>query len=275
MLWVCFQAGAIGRTVAAGGTGWAVTNYPVIREGLFALKGLARDSKAGEAVSYQVLLYRPEDNPNPNVSPVSFANVTPGARDVAGFHQGGDVNTNLGTLDLTAIPNGTYDLVLVVHGGGGQASASARFQLDTQLKIGQFSFSEQDLVIPVNGIPLTVVRTYNSLNPRSADFGYSGSYSLMGMDVALDDERQNVTIGGNDAPFADDEEMDNGLPQVVSIRTGGGWDVTLTLPDGRRTTFAFTPRLSPSECKAYAQWAPPPGKGSAVDSNSSCAHALA
>jgi len=30
------------------------------------------------------------------------------------------------------------------------------------LKIGQFTFSEQDLTIPVNGIPLRVVRTYNS-----------------------------------------------------------------------------------------------------------------
>jgi hypothetical protein len=30
---------------------------------------------------------------------------------------------------------------------------------------GQFSFSEQDLVLPVNGIPITVTRTYNSLNP--------------------------------------------------------------------------------------------------------------
>ena len=39
-------------------------------------------------------------------------------------------------------------------------------------KLGQFSFSEQDLVLPLNGIPLTVTRKYNSLNPRSGDFGY-------------------------------------------------------------------------------------------------------
>jgi hypothetical protein len=35
----------------------------------------------------------------------------------------------------------------------------------TNLKIDPFSFSEQDLVLPVNGIPLTVTRTYNLLNP--------------------------------------------------------------------------------------------------------------
>ena len=62
-------------------------------------------------------------------------------------------------------------------------------------QVGQFSFTEQDLVIPVNGIPLTVTRTYSSLNPRSADFGYSWTYTLIGMDVELDDERQDVIIG--------------------------------------------------------------------------------
>ena len=45
--------------------------------------------------------------------------------------------------------------------------------------VGQFSFSGQDLVIPVNGIPLTVTRTYSSLNPRSADFGYGWSCNLI------------------------------------------------------------------------------------------------
>jgi hypothetical protein len=30
----------------------------------------------------------------------------------------------------------------------------------------------------VNGIPLTVVRTYNSLNPDSGDFGYSWTYTI-------------------------------------------------------------------------------------------------
>src|SRR5439155_17490209 len=46
------------------------------------------------------------------------------------------------------------------------------------LKLGQFSFSQQDLVIPVAGIPLTVVRTYNSLNLRRGDFGYGWTYAI-------------------------------------------------------------------------------------------------
>jgi len=75
-----------------------------------------------------------------------------------------------------------------------------------------------------------------------------------------DDEENEVAIPeespDDHVDQADDEEDDNGLPLVVSIRTGGGWDVTLTLPDGRRTTFAFTPFIG--DFHAEAQWTPPP-----------------
>ena len=231
-----------------------LVSYTVIHDGFFDLQGKARDPIGSDPLSYQLLLYEPS-----STSDTPVANVTPLPRDAAGFHSGGDVTNSLGRLDLSAIPNGTYDLLLIVHGGGAQTNATARFILDSQLKIGQFSFSEQDLVLPVNGIPLTVTRTYNSLNLRSADFGYGWTYALNGMDVQLDDERKNVTIGSDEAPFADDDTEANGLPKVVSIRTGGGLDVTLTLPDGRRTTFAFNPRLDPPNGKAYAQWTSPPG----------------
>ena len=238
--------------------GVMVSNWPVVSNGLFAVLGNADDPVQTDLVSYQLLLCRPEDNQylEEGQEPVSYANVTPKPLNSSGFREGRATNS-LGSVDLTAVPNGTYDLYLTVRGGGGQTNTSARFRLESQLKIGQFSFSEQDLVIPVNGIPLTVTRTYNSLNPRSADFGCSWTYSLMGMDIQLDDERQDVAIGTPQAPLADDEEDDNKLPRVVSIRTGGGRDVTLTLPDGRRTTFAFTPR--PGNVNAYAEWTPPSG----------------
>jgi RHS repeat-associated protein len=223
-----------------------------VRDGQLALAGSAYDLD-GNPVSYQIVLLDPQ---NPQAPPLY--NVTPAPRNSQGFHAGAVTNASLGTVDLSLVENGAYLLTLVVRGGGNQASTNMLIAVESGLKIGQFSFSEQDLVLPVNGIPLTVTRTYNSLNPRSADFGYSWTYSLMGMDVQLDDERRDVTIGSDEAPFADDEEDDNGLPLTVSIRTGGGWDVTLTLPDGRRTTFAFTPQTDLLNDKAYAQWTPPP-----------------
>ncbi|SPE59305.1 hypothetical protein SBV1_310029 [Verrucomicrobia bacterium] len=59
-----------------------------------------------------------------------------------------------------------------VVGAYAQTNASVAFRLESNLKLGQFSFSQSDLSIPVAGIPLTVVRTYNSLNPMLGDFGY-------------------------------------------------------------------------------------------------------
>src|SRR5436309_856867 len=101
-------------------------------------------------------------------------------------------NASLGTLDLSTVPNGIYDLVLFARGGGDETNAVVRISLDTQLKIGQFSFSEQDLVIPVNGITLTVVRTYNSFNPVQGDFGFSWTYAINDMDVVIDEDREPV-----------------------------------------------------------------------------------
>jgi RHS repeat-associated protein len=231
--------------------GLGVINYTVVTNGIFDLKGEARDSHVGDPIAYQVMLFSADGNDTP------IANVTPAPLDAAGFHQGGDNSGDLSNLNLTGIPNGTYELQLTVHGGGGQASTSAIFSLESQLKIGQFSFSEQDLSLPVSGIPITVTRTYNSLNPLSSDFGYSWGYAINSMDVSIDEDRTDITMGSDQAPFGDDEDSGSGLPLTVSVRTGGSRDVTLTLPDGRRTTFAFAP--STGSLQATAAWKAAPG----------------
>ncbi len=235
----------VGTVFMVGGTDVLVTNNPVIREGHFALVGRAYDD---DPVSYRVSLHYPDDLEN------VLANLTMLPLDAQGFHSGGDTNGALGDLDLSAIPNGIYDLVLTVQGGGAEATAMVRFSLDTQLKIGQFSFSEQDLVIPVNGIPLTVIRTYNSLNTKQGDFGFNWTYALNDMDVVLDEERTNVeALSSLDGP---DDEL------TFSLRTGGGRNVTLTLPNGERATFQFTLTNSAAlDCPSCydAKWIPPPG----------------
>ena len=245
--------------------GVVTVNLPIIRSGVFDLLGQASDLD-GDPVSYAVQLFRPEDwnwAGSTNVFdliPITepFADVTPGAKNAQGFHIGGDVSGDLGNLDLTHIPDGVYDLVLRVRGGTDETSAIVRVQLQSDLKIGQFSFSEQDLVLPVNGIPLTVTRTYNSLNLEPGAFGASWTFALNDMDVKMDDERTDVTIGTDNAPFEDGGDTPvNGLPKVVSMRTGGNWDVTLTLPDGRRTTFTFGYYGAWPEL--HAQWTAPAG----------------
>jgi len=48
---------------------------------------------------------------------------------------------------------------------------------NSDLKIGQFSFTEQDMTIPVNGIPLIVTRTLRFDEPEQGDFGFSWTYA--------------------------------------------------------------------------------------------------
>ena len=204
---------------------------PFIGKGLYDLQGLARATtdSTNIPVAYQVMLYHPDAYDTP------VANVTPQA-DANGLHEGSSTN-DLGSLDFTGMVNGIYDIVLTVYGGGAQASVTNRFILDSQLKVGQFSFSEQDMVIPVNGIPLTVTRTYNSINTASNDFGYGWSLAINAMDVQLDETREDIQIGGSSANFNVDDEGSDSIPRTVSVRSGGGWDVTLTLPNGQQTTF--------------------------------------
>src|SRR5207247_3117780 len=117
----------------------------------------------------------------------------------------------------SSIPNGVYDLALFVRGGGDLTNTVVRVSLDTGLKVGQFSFSEQDLVIPVNGIPLTVVRTYNSFNPVVGDFGFNWTYAINDMDVVIDEDRDNL-----EAVFSSDYDPLDATPLRPSVRTGGG-----------------------------------------------------
>jgi YD repeat-containing protein len=100
------------------------------------------------------------------------------------------------------------------------------------LKVGQFSFSQQDLVIPVHGFPISVVRTYDSLQANSfqltadsSDFGPGWTYSISDVQFQLDEQRTQT------------EDVDG---TIFSMRSGGGRDITLTMPDGRRTTFRFS-----------------------------------
>ena len=189
----------------------------VIREGSFDLFGTASNLSATASVSYQISVYLPDDGVTPAEQRL-VADLTPAST-------GRRLNQLLGHLDFSRVRNGAYLLELKVNGDVDSVSQQVRFILESNVKIGQFTFTEQDLVIPVSGIPLTATRTYNSINPTLGDFGYSWTYSLNDVDMQIDEDRSIVE--------------DTETSEAFSLRTGGGRDVTLTMPDGRRTTFNF------------------------------------
>jgi RHS repeat-associated protein len=138
-------------------------------------------------------------------------------------------------LDLSSLTNGTYQVVLRVRrhfstpGGGPQRvlGVARKFILDCPVRVGEFAFSQQDLVVPTGGFPLAVVRSYSSAKrAQSGPFGCGWTMAINGPQIQLDEGRIRQ---------ADDDNVQ------VSLRSGGWFDrdVTITLPDGRVATFAF------------------------------------
>jgi len=97
---------------------------------------------------------------------------------------------------------------------------------------------QQDLVVPLNE-SAEVVRTYNSLNPDKGDFGYSWTYASMTWMFVRRNAEDLTDLDGN----------------VFSQRMGRR-DVTLTLPNGQRTTFYSTVQQGRSQIRSDLSAAP-------------------
>ena len=135
--------------------------------------------------------------------------MTPGPLDAAGYHEGRvSAGGSFGNLDFTLIRNGDYTLMLEVTDGSQIANATAQIALNANANIGQLEFSQQDVLLPVQGVGLQVTRNYNSLNTAAGDFGYSWTYAVADLGVSVDDQRVN----------AQDENGD-----TFSQRVGGSW----------------------------------------------------
>ncbi|PWU16134.1 MAG: hypothetical protein C5B50_14070, partial [Verrucomicrobia bacterium] len=92
---------------------------------------------------------------------------------------------------------------------------------------------------------MAVIRTYNSLNPMCGDFGYGWTWALNDMQIRLDETREDFVYLDGD---------------TFSMRSGGGRDITLTLPDGHRTTFTYyLDQPVDDQFWAEAKWQSAPG----------------
>ncbi|MBZ0318178.1 MAG: FG-GAP-like repeat-containing protein, partial [Anaerolineae bacterium] len=116
----------------------------------------------------------------------------------------------LATLDTTRLSNDSYYIRLVGVDGTSQETHSVIMVTAVgENKPGRVKFTVTDLVVPVSGLPITIGRTYDSLERNlNGDFGYGWSLAI-------------------------------GNPR---LEVDGHQNVTLTMPDGRRTTFYFTPQ---------------------------------
>ena len=211
----------------------------IIREGLFNLVGTADDADPSDIVSYKIEVL---DNEGTVVS-----NVTPKPWIGSNMKEGRVNNASLGELDFTMLRNNVYTLQLTVSDGEQSSVDSVKFALNSELKIGHMSFSQQDLVVPVNGQPISVIRSYNSLTTNvKGEFGPGWTYSIRDIEFETNETRANI------------RDFDG---EVFSLRTGGDRDVTITMPDGKRLSFMFkfTQSSQATQPWAIGSWVPAPG----------------
>ncbi|MFP4440651.1 MAG: FG-GAP-like repeat-containing protein, partial [Chloroflexaceae bacterium] len=151
---------------------------------------------AGITLQDGTLDYWPADDPTA---------VTEVATGLSG--RGGDTLT---TFDPTLLANGSYVVRLTGTADDGRTLASGILvTVAGTYKPGRVRFSVTDLMVPVTGLPITIGRTYDSLERYAVgDFGYGW----------------NLTLGSPD------------------LEVNPQQDVTLTMPNGERVTFYFTPR---------------------------------
>ncbi len=138
-------------------------------------------------------------------------------------------NAKLGTFDPTLLANDTYILRLdAVNAGGHEAEDEVTVDVFNNLKLGNFTLSFTDLTIPLGGLPITIGRTYDTLNAnRNSDFGFGW----------------RLDVGGT--------QLRSSLPPDPLAEIGvysafiPGTRVYVTLPGGKREGFTFNPGQAP------------------------------
>lgn len=86
----------------------------------------------------------------------------------------------LGQFDPTLLLNGMHDLVLSGRDGAGQSvTGLIHLVVEGNMKIGYFSLSFRDLAIPLSGLDIEILRTYDSRQRHAlGDFGYGWSLDI-------------------------------------------------------------------------------------------------
>lgn len=153
---------------------------------------------------------------------------------------GAITNDVLGKFDPTLLRNGVYTIELKATDAGGNVSVDSEvIKVDGNLKLGNFNVSFVDLQVPIVGIPITVTRTYDTLDSDvQGDFGYGWSMDLSNTKVRI----------------VQPESSDPGLFGYSPIQDGTR--IIITLPDGTEEGFTFRPERQVSGFIKTADYLP-------------------
>lgn len=133
----------------------------------------------------------------------------------------------LGVWDTTLLENDSYVLRLEVISEAGNTSVhETTVGVSGNLKLGNFRLSFEDLTIPVAGIPITIVRTYDTLRAdRDGDFGFGWRLEYRNTDLRVSLPKSGLEDLGIYTAFRP------------------GTKIYMTLPGGQRVGWTFTPEM--------------------------------
>jgi RHS repeat-associated protein len=146
-------------------------------------------------------------------------------------------NGTLGTFDPSLLLNGSYTIRLMATDNLGQSKSTfVDVIVSRNRKLGLFTISFNDLTVPLPGLPVQIVRTYDSRNgANQGDFGFGWTLSLS--NIRLQKSRALNTF------WEETLILGNLLPQYCVLSDNNKF-VTVTFPDGRM--YKFQAQLTPN-----------------------------
>lgn len=137
-------------------------------------------------------------------------------------------NGTLGTFDPTQLQNDTYTLRLTaINTGGLRSTVETTVNVAQNLKLGNFTLSFTDLSVPVSGIPITLMRTYDTLTAnQKQDLGFGWRLEYRDGQLRTSVVKTGAEADGFFNPFKN------------------GSRVYVTPPGGERQGFTFKPEVA-------------------------------
>jgi hypothetical protein len=147
----------------------------------------------------------------------------------------GDPPTTLTTFDPTVVPNGTYLIAITANAsGGGFQTSTTTLIVDGGLKLGRYETSYLDLAVPLNGLPMQVLRSYDSTDKVSRDFGVGWRVDLSNFRVSTG---RPLGLGG----WTQYNKQCFFALCITGYTSSIPHVATITWPDGHQELFDFTP----------------------------------
>lgn len=138
-------------------------------------------------------------------------------------------------VDPTVLPNGAYMIVVTADSSdGGVSMTESAVVVDGRLKPGRYVTTFQDLNVGVGGFPIQVLRTYDSFDKTTGDFGVGWSLEVADFRIS--------TNGPLGAGGWVEESCGGGLVFATLCYTSEKPHfATVVWPDGRTEIFDLTP----------------------------------